>query len=177
MGRGTENWEGEAPAEPKRQRLANSEWRTVNGKWRVANSKLVFPKGRLHSAPSTSHSAPDLGLLPFLPIAATSAIILSEVGHSTERRWSFVTYRRLKLTACPYADERRASALIGACLPSAVSHCPPPNSAGGWVTVMSGRPRPAHRPSARLRRHRLPTSSGQTAVSLPKGRVPYSPLG
>jgi hypothetical protein len=39
---GRENWEGEAPAEPKRQRLANSEWRTVNGKWRVANSKLVF---------------------------------------------------------------------------------------------------------------------------------------
>jgi hypothetical protein len=174
---GREKWEGEAPAEPKRQRLANSEWRTVNGKWRVANSKLVFPKGRLHSAPSTSHSAPDLGLLPFLPIAATSAIILSEVGHSTERRWSFVTYHRLKPTACPCADEHRASALMSACLPSAVSQRPPPNSAGGWVTVMSGRPRPAHRPSARLRRHRLPTSSGQTAVSLPKGRVPYSPLG
>jgi mRNA interferase RelE/StbE len=31
-----------------------------------------------------------------------------------------VTYRRLKPTACPYADERRASALKGACLPSAV---------------------------------------------------------
>ena len=25
------NWEGEAPAEPKRQRLANSEWRVANG--------------------------------------------------------------------------------------------------------------------------------------------------
>jgi hypothetical protein len=58
-----------------------------------------------------------------------------------------VTYRRLKPTACPCADEHRASALMGACLPSAVSQRPPPNSAGGWVTVMSGRPRPAHRPS------------------------------
>jgi hypothetical protein len=166
---GREKWEGEAPAEPKRQRLANSEWRTVNGKWRVANSKLVFPKGRLHSAPSTSHSAPDLGLLPFLPIAATSAIILSEVGHSTERRWSFVTYHRLKPTACPCADEHRASALMGACLPSAVSQRPPPNSAGGWVTVMSGRPRPAHRPSARLRRHDCPPPAGKQPFLSRKG--------
>jgi hypothetical protein len=30
---GRENWESDVPAEPKRQRLANSEWRTVNGKW------------------------------------------------------------------------------------------------------------------------------------------------
>ena len=26
---GRENWEGEAPAEPKRQRMASSEWRMV----------------------------------------------------------------------------------------------------------------------------------------------------
>ncbi|MFA0733713.1 MAG: hypothetical protein OGMRLDGQ_000213 [Candidatus Fervidibacter sp.] len=25
------NWEGDAPAEPKRQRVANSEWRVANG--------------------------------------------------------------------------------------------------------------------------------------------------
>jgi hypothetical protein len=54
---GRENWEGDAPAEPKRQRLANSEWRTVNGKWRVANSKLVFQRTNftLHPALRTPH--------------------------------------------------------------------------------------------------------------------------
>jgi hypothetical protein len=33
-GRGTRDgkkWEGEAPAEPKRRRVANGEWRIVNG--------------------------------------------------------------------------------------------------------------------------------------------------
>jgi hypothetical protein len=35
---GREKWEGEAPAEPKRRRIANSEWRMVNGEWRVASS-------------------------------------------------------------------------------------------------------------------------------------------
>jgi hypothetical protein len=34
VGRGTRdgmNWEGEAPAEPKRRRVANGEWRVTNG--------------------------------------------------------------------------------------------------------------------------------------------------
>ena len=36
-------WEGEATAEPKRQRVANGEWRLVkrqrvaNGEWRIVN--------------------------------------------------------------------------------------------------------------------------------------------
>jgi hypothetical protein len=42
---GRENWEGESPAEPKRQRLANSEWRMENGKRQVANSKVSFSEG------------------------------------------------------------------------------------------------------------------------------------
>ncbi|MCS3918522.1 hypothetical protein Q2T83_07795 [Fervidibacter sacchari] len=40
MGQGTwdkGNWEGEAPAEPKRQRIAISEWRIDNSEWRMVN--------------------------------------------------------------------------------------------------------------------------------------------
>jgi len=36
--RGKENWEGEAPAEPKRRRLAISDWRLVK-RQRVANGE------------------------------------------------------------------------------------------------------------------------------------------
>jgi len=44
-GRVRRNREGEAPAEPKRQRVAIGDWRMVNGKWQVASGEiLVFWK-------------------------------------------------------------------------------------------------------------------------------------
>jgi hypothetical protein len=35
------NWEGEAPAEPKRQRVANSEWRVANSEWFFWRARLL----------------------------------------------------------------------------------------------------------------------------------------
>jgi hypothetical protein len=39
------NWEGEAPAEPKRQRVANGEWRVANSERQLANGfwRAVLP--------------------------------------------------------------------------------------------------------------------------------------
>jgi hypothetical protein len=34
-------WEGEAPAEPKRQRLANSEWRIANSEQQIATGETA----------------------------------------------------------------------------------------------------------------------------------------
>jgi hypothetical protein len=53
-GRGTKKWEGEAPAEPKRQRMANSDWRMVKRQifWRA-----VLPHCRKFSAHQEMASA------------------------------------------------------------------------------------------------------------------------
>jgi hypothetical protein len=42
VGRGTRdgmNWEGEAPAEPERQRVANGEWRMAISEWRIVSGE------------------------------------------------------------------------------------------------------------------------------------------
>jgi hypothetical protein len=33
------NWEGEAPAEPERQRVANGEWRMAISEWRIVSGE------------------------------------------------------------------------------------------------------------------------------------------
>ncbi len=86
-----------------------------------------------------------------------------------------VTYRRLKPTACPYADERRASALKGACLPSAVG-LPAAKLGRGLGDDDVGSPPTSPPPKPkRLRRHRLLAPSRQTAVSLPKRESALKP--
>ncbi|MFA0736767.1 MAG: hypothetical protein OGMRLDGQ_003267 [Candidatus Fervidibacter sp.] len=63
-GRGTRDgmkWEGKAPAEPKRQRMASSEWRIV-----LEGSASALPKifGASGDAPSSFANLWRVGLLP-----------------------------------------------------------------------------------------------------------------
>jgi hypothetical protein len=72
------NWEGEAPAEPERQRLAIGDWRLANGEWRVANGERKS---------STRNAQPNFTLhaLRFQPISGLTPLLLANFTHYASR--------------------------------------------------------------------------------------------
>jgi hypothetical protein len=75
------NWEGEAPAEPKRQRMANSEQQIANGEWFFwravfLHCRKIFGSKELRSAPRTQIGLTGKFALP------DAELVRCEQGHN-----------------------------------------------------------------------------------------------